>query len=501
MVLSYMVTIVHFCSVGDPRIDVIDSRAGRDELASIRKILEVDSREITSRLIITEDLPRATYELLEHTIGVDPRLLDDHRKNGHGSDFVGQADLDVDKSSRSSATSVSIPFDLQIGPVAFPADGREDMNTSVEDDIGNKYKFLVSPDLWFSTSNAPSVRDTSRLLDKGIQPFFEGSSCAARTQQLLSFLTGEIGSRGLTQIDLTRSISTWIITNAHGSFETSVESSIRSWHSVKKFIRNPSGQYAQKKLLCDRLRNLTLLKLHQMDKAHTELGIDVTNDADNDKSLEYVRQQWHRSRRSLQWVLDEVEHAFRSNQSDLQIDLTLMQIEESRKAMQQTEVVKRLTALAFIFIPISTVCSAFGMNVQELSGNLPPVWISILVAVTVAAFTVICSMDLTNHSLWAILSLLSSFGIQWRVRWQEVYDTSFVEQASFGLGVVSIGANLAGVKLDPNRTSTKIKTLRGASIRVMAVVALIPCWLTAAISHRLESFQRRGRIFKARGPP
>ncbi|KAL8705624.1 MAG: hypothetical protein Q9201_001261 [Fulgogasparrea decipioides] len=164
-----------------------------------------------------------------------------------------------------------------------------------------------------------------------------------------------------------------------------------------------------------------------MDKAYTEFAIDVINDADNITSHKYIRQQWHWSRRSLQWILNEVEHAFRSNQSDLHIDLTLIQIEESRKAMQQAEVVKRLTALAFVFIPISTVCSAFGMNVQELSGNLPPGWISILVAVTVAAFTVTGSMDLTNRSFWAILSLLNSFGIQWRVRWQKVYDAAFVE--------------------------------------------------------------------------
>ena len=46
--------------------------------------------------------------------------------------------------------------------------------------------------------------------------------------------------------------------------------------------------------------------------------------------------------------------------------LTLLQIEESRKAIQQAETVRRLTILAFIFIPLSTVCGFFGMNISGI---------------------------------------------------------------------------------------------------------------------------------------
>lgn len=120
MAMSYMVTVVHFYAVGTPRFDVLDSRFDQARLAGIRKQAQDDSRRITSRLVITEDLPRATYDLLHYILGVDTRLLDDHRRNGHGDGFVGQADLDIDKAPRSSSMSISIPFELQIGPVDFP---------------------------------------------------------------------------------------------------------------------------------------------------------------------------------------------------------------------------------------------------------------------------------------------------------------------------------------------------------------------------------------------
>ncbi|KAL8942562.1 MAG: hypothetical protein Q9216_001606 [Gyalolechia sp. 2 TL-2023] len=120
MAMSYMVTVAHFFAAGEPRFDIIDSRSGKEELACIRKELDHDSRRPTCRLFVTEDLPRDTHNLLESTAGVDPRLLDDHRKNGHGPGFVGRADLDIDKAPQSSTTSVAIPFDVQIGPEVLP---------------------------------------------------------------------------------------------------------------------------------------------------------------------------------------------------------------------------------------------------------------------------------------------------------------------------------------------------------------------------------------------
>ncbi|KAI4103729.1 MAG: hypothetical protein L6R37_003657 [Teloschistes peruensis] len=451
MAMSYMVTVVHFYAVGTPRFDVLDSRFDQARLAGIRKQAQDDSRRITSRLVITEDLPRATYDLLHYILGVDTRLLDDHRRNGHGDGFVGQADLDIDKAPRSSSMSISIPFELQIGPVDFPP----------------KFQFHTSPDLEFSSIYGAKTRDTFEA--RGVEsPFSQlGRKYPIRTQQVLRRLIEDIGFTGIAGNGLTRWISEWITFNAYGSYEASAESSVRGWHYAKSQTNILSGKYLANKVLCEGLRTRITIKLHQMDKAHAELNLDPTRIEASDVSTkvsphDYMAQQWFRSRRTLQWILDDIGHAFRGNESKLQIDLAMTQVEESRKAMQETEVVKRLTALAFIFIPVSTVCSAFGMNVQELSGDLPPIWLFAVVAVTVALVTIVCSLEIAGHMLWAILSLLYTIMTAWRDWWLEVYRNAFTRPAPFGLGVVSIGTNLAGVKLDSNqRPATKIWTLRG----------------------------------------
>ena len=144
--MSYLVTVVHFFEVGEARIDLLDSRFGRTEFAKIQKAIDTDSREVSSRLVVAEDLPRATYDLLENTIGVDPYLLDDHRHNGHGPDLISRADLDVDKASRLHSSSVALPFELQIGPEMFPWVIGRDSSSVVENDVAAilRYHQLVN---------------------------------------------------------------------------------------------------------------------------------------------------------------------------------------------------------------------------------------------------------------------------------------------------------------------------------------------------------------------
>lgn len=52
-----------------------------------------------------------------------------------------------------------------------------------------------------------------------------------------------------------------------------------------------------------------------------------------------------------------------------------MAIYESRRSIKEAVSVKRLTQLAFVFIPLSYVSSLFGMNITEMSGNGPRLWV------------------------------------------------------------------------------------------------------------------------------
>ncbi|KAI4241357.1 MAG: hypothetical protein L6R42_011289, partial [Xanthoria sp. 1 TBL-2021] len=364
MTMSYMVTVVHFCLVGEPRLDVIDSRSGRDRLLCIKKELESNGRQIQCRLIITEDLPRDTYDLLRNIIGLDARLLDDHRRNGHDSGFVGQADLDVDKAPRSVSTSIAMPFDLQIGPEIFPTATGWRGDESVEEEVrgllkhhqlvnylsaqvllvaillypplwdlkafqGTKYKFHVSADLRFPPNAQRGAGRCPWSLGGGYLLRANEAICSTRIQQLIDHLMNDVDLHNLSHDALARSILGWTTINVYKSFEASIESSVRCWYNVKSYVKARSSNHVGKKRLCERFRQLTLIKQHQMDKAKIELGIHtktknesrMTNSSDFIHE-EYISQQWQRSQSSLQWVLDDVEDALRSNEGDLQMDLT-----------------------------------------------------------------------------------------------------------------------------------------------------------------------------------
>ena len=64
-------------------------------------------------------------------------------------------------------------------------------------------------------------------------------------------------------------------------------------------------------------------------------------------------------------------------------EASLASLEESKLGIQQNTTVKRLTQLAFVFIPLSFVTSVFGMNIDLLSGDGAKWWTTIIGAVLI----------------------------------------------------------------------------------------------------------------------
>ncbi|KXX81513.1 hypothetical protein MMYC01_202485 [Madurella mycetomatis] len=60
-----------------------------------------------------------------------------------------------------------------------------------------------------------------------------------------------------------------------------------------------------------------------------------------------------------------------------------MSLLESKRSIEETESVTRLTELAFLFIPITLVASLFSMQVKELANDPPPVYAFVIAAVAV----------------------------------------------------------------------------------------------------------------------
>ena len=82
-------------------------------------------------------------------------------------------------------------------------------------------------------------------------------------------------------------------------------------------------------------------------------------------------------------AIDDGTKVVRLIREQMQSEISLWSIEESKRSIEEATSVKRLTQLAFVFIPLSFVTSVFGMNVQEISGTGVKIWIFIVTAIVV----------------------------------------------------------------------------------------------------------------------
>jgi Mg2+ and Co2+ transporter CorA len=101
----------------------------------------------------------------------------------------------------------------------------------------------------------------------------------------------------------------------------------------------------------------SLRAMHHSDALRTDFHTEV-------KTL-LVRLR--ESRAGMQAVVETNEQLIQGCLFNLQLELTNTQLVESWRSIEQNATVKRLTALAFVFIPISTVAGTFGMNVHGLA--------------------------------------------------------------------------------------------------------------------------------------
>lgn len=126
--------------------------------------------------------------------------------------------------------------------------------------------------------------------------------------------------------------------------------------------------------------------------------------------LDDLRRQFSLVKVQLEQHLPALQHHIDIIRVKQQNRLAETQLEESRKAIQQADTIKRLTILAFIYIPIQTTASIFGMNLRELNPN-PSIWVFALVATLLLLLTL--SAAGWKH-VWTYLSriryrLLGSF--------------------------------------------------------------------------------------------
>ena len=130
----------------------------------------------------------------------------------------------------------------------------------------------------------------------------------------------------------------------------------------------------------------------------------------------------------LRRLRSEAEEILQTNQCfiedclfDLQIELNNAQLLESRKSIEQNASSKRLQILAFIFIPISTVASIFGMNVDGFSGI--DVWKFVVATVSVLVFSLLLAASSSIRALYSALEAAAFAYTTWPTSQTVEYDT------------------------------------------------------------------------------
>ena len=101
-----------------------------------------------------------------------------------------------------------------------------------------------------------------------------------------------------------------------------------------------------------------------------------------------------------EYVLDDGQHLCSLVQERIHIETGLSSIRESQKSIEEAVSVKRLTQLAFIFIPLTYTSSLFGMNIKEMNGGGPKLWIFLFVSVCISVITLLLSSFVKYVTNW-----------------------------------------------------------------------------------------------------
>ena len=104
--------------------------------------------------------------------------------------------------------------------------------------------------------------------------------------------------------------------------------------------------------------------------------------------------------RALQIDYDEILAQARQFEEDLKDHMTtyvgIMTLKESKKSIQLADSVRRITQLAFIFVPLTFVTSIFGMNLEGFGNGNIKTWVFLVVA-SAMTVTVFALLIMSRH--------------------------------------------------------------------------------------------------------
>ncbi|KAF2266537.1 hypothetical protein CC78DRAFT_149847 [Lojkania enalia] len=182
----------------------------------------------------------------------------------------------------------------------------------------------------------------------------------------------------------------WLYSRMNQHYYMACQNEGRCWRDIRAILdtdrANAIGHVSQRPKQQFRDSMTKTIELLEIAKDWLDRSLEDAKDQETFQKLKRkveITQSYEKAR------IGQVLLNINDYQSEIQMELMVLQLEENRHAIQQAVSVGRLTKLAFLFVPLSTVCSAFGMNLREMDKH-PTVWwfVGTSALCTLAAITI-----------------------------------------------------------------------------------------------------------------
>ena len=117
---------------------------------------------------------------------------------------------------------------------------------------------------------------------------------------------------------------------------------------------------------------------------------------------------WEKLKSDYDEILAQARQLEQDFKDHMSTYVGIMTIKESKKSIQQAESLRRITQLAFIFVPLTFVSSIFGMNLESFGTGNIKTWLFLTVAITMSL------------AVFAILIISSHFRKWYRVHFKSL---------------------------------------------------------------------------------
>lgn len=91
----------------------------------------------------------------------------------------------------------------------------------------------------------------------------------------------------------------------------------------------------------------------------------------------------------FEYLLDRAERLAADCDTGMATLANNSQLEESRRSHKTAREVAKLTVIATIFIPLSFVCSVWGMNFAQLGSGTQPLWMWVVTALPIVSLSLL----------------------------------------------------------------------------------------------------------------